>query len=180
MKPTRLHLEFAPHARQRATLGSVMLIVSAVALVAGAVQLALILADNARQADMLAALESRRSVAAAGAPRKVAPEPGELARTRVVRQVAQRLTTPWADLLDSLESAPVQSVALLSVEPSISKQSIRITAEARNPQDMLAYLSALQRDPRLNTAVLVSHQVQVQSPGTPVRFQIQAGWGALP
>jgi hypothetical protein len=45
---------------------------------------------------------------------------------------------------------------------------------------MLSYLGALQRDDRLNTVVLVSHQVQAQTPGTPVRFQVQAGWGGTP
>lgn len=180
MKTARLSLEFAPNARRISRTGAAMLAVSGTALVVGAIQLGITLADIARQADTLAALEARRDASAAGARRKSPPEPGEIARTRAVRQVAQQLMTPWADLLDSLESAPVGSVALLSVEPSVAKQSLRLTAEARNSQDMLAYLSALQRDARLTAVVLVSHQVQAQLPGTPVRFQIQAGWGNLP
>jgi len=106
------------------------------------------------------------------------PDATEAARTRFIRQVSQSLMTPWADLLESLESVPAPSVAVLSIEPSVSKRSIRITAEARTPQDMVAYLGALARDPRLSSVVLASHQVQVQAPGTPIRFQVRAAWGA--
>ena len=40
--------------------------------------------------------------------------------------------------------------------------------------------AALQHDPRLSSVVLVSHQVQAQAPGTPIRFQVQAQWGDTP
>ena len=66
---------------------------------------------------------------------------------------------------------------MIGVEPSASKQSIRLTAEARDAKAMLAYLGALQKDARLESVVLSSHQVQTKAPGTPVRFQILAGWG---
>lgn len=182
MKTTRLQLEFAPNARRVTWLGGAMLVASVVVLGVSAYQLTQVLAANARQAGTLAALDSRRGAAMAAAAtqakRTVGNDPAEIARTRAVRLVAQNLVTPWADLLASLESAPNRSAALLSVEPSVSKHTLRLTAEARNQQDMLAYLSALQRDSRLSAVVLVSHQVQAQSPGTPVRFQVQASWGA--
>ena len=178
MKTQRLRLEFAPNARHVSWLSATLLLVSFAVLGASAVHLAQVLATNARQSDTLAALDARRGAASVGTKRAASADPGEIARTRAVRLVAQNLVTPWADLLASLESAPNRSVALLSVEPSVSKHSLRLTAEARNAPEMLAYLSALQRDSRLSSVVLVSHQVQAQAPGTPVRFQIQAGWGA--
>lgn len=177
MKTQRLRLEFAPNARQVSWPGVMLLLVSAVLLVAAAVQLASALADSARVAETLAAVDARSRSSAKAATRPVAPHPSEAARTRALRQVAQNLTTPWADLLDSLESVPIQSVAVLSIEPSVAKRNIRLTAEARNARDMLAYLGALQREPRLSSVVLVSHQVQAQAPGAPLRFQIQAAWG---
>jgi Tfp pilus assembly protein PilN len=177
MKPTRLRLEFAPNARHVSWLGATLLLISLIALAAGAIQLAQMLSGNAKQAATLAALEARRGIAATSEVRSRPPEPGEVMRTRAVRQVAQNLMTPWADLLESLEAAPTSSVALLSVEPSVAKRSIRLTAEARGSQDMLIYLAALQRDHRLSAVVLASHEVQAQSPGSPVRFQIHAGWG---
>lgn len=180
MKAPRLQLDFAPRVRKLSVPGMAALCVSAVVLAVTSLQLAQLLAGNAEQTKALAALEARRGVAAVNATRPVPAEPGELARMRAVRQVAQNLATPWAALLESLESAPNQSVALLSVEPSVAKRSLRITAEARNPPDMLAYLNALQQDARLSSVVLVSHQVQTQAPGTPLRFQLQAVWGIGP
>lgn len=178
MKTQRLHLEFAPNARRVSRLGVLMLVVSGGMLAAGAVQLANVLTGNARLADTLAAVDARRSAANDSATRTTAPDLGEAARMRTARQVAQNLMTPWADLLGALESAPMQKVAVLSIEPSVAKRSMRLTAEARDAHDMLAYLGALQREPRLSSVVLVSHQVQTQASGTPVRFQIQATWGA--
>ncbi len=181
MKTPRLQLEFAPNARRVTWLGVAILIAGVGVLGFSGMQLAKVLATRAHQANTLAALDARRGAAlafaAANAKRATSTDPAELARTRAVRLVAQNLVTPWADLLASLESAPNKSVALLSVEPSVSKHSLRLTAEARNAQDMLGYLSALQRDNRLSSVVLVSHQVQAQAPGTPVRFQVQAAWG---
>lgn len=180
MKTQRLHLEFAPNARRVSRLGVMLLIISGAMLAAVAAQLGDLLAGNARLADTLAAVDARLRPANDRTTRTAAPDLGEVARVRAARQVAQNLMTPWADLLDALESAPMQNVAVLSIEPSVAKHSVRLTAEARNAQVMLAYLGALQREPRLSSVVLASHQVQTQASGTPVRFQIQATWGVSP
>lgn len=179
MKTGRLQLDFAPHARRVSRLGVAMLLASLAIFGVSAFELTQVLRTNARQTELLAALDARQGSLALSDETKRPPpaDPAELARTRAVRLVAQNLVTPWADLLESLESAPNRSVALLSVEPSVAKRSLRLTAEARTSQDMLAYLAALQRDERLGAVVLVSHQVQAQVPGAPVRFQIQAAWG---
>ena len=100
-----------------------------------------------------------------------------VARVKTAQQIEQGLSTPWSELLESLESAPQSVVALLAVEPSVAKQSVRLTAEARDAKAMIDYVDALQRDPRLTSVVLISHQVQLKTPGSPVRFQVQAGWG---
>lgn len=180
MRAQRLNLDFGAGARRGPRVGLALLLVAAVALAAGTLALASALSTHSRLADTLAAVESRREAVAANASRAAAPDAKELAKARAVRQVSQSLMTPWGDLLESLESVPVQSVALLSIEPSVAKRSIRITAEARSAQDMLAYLGALQREPRLSAVVLASHQVQSQAPGAPVRFQVRATWGTAP
>jgi hypothetical protein len=136
MKTPRLRLDFAPGARHVSSLGLAMLVVSAVLLGAVAFQFGEMLAGNARQADTLAALEARRGVVAAGATRPTAPEPAVLARVRAVRQVAQTLTTPWADLLESLESAPNQSVGA------------QYSGHARVPERTAARRPAVQRRAR--------------------------------
>jgi len=177
MRPPTLRLEFAPGARRPLGARGALLALSVVLLCAALLQLGLMWSDRGERLRTLDALDAR-SVPATR-PRG-AVDPSETARSKLAHQVAQHLVTPWGDLLDTLESARTESVALLSMEPSVSKRSIRLTAEARDTKEMLVYLATLQRDPRLSAVVLVSHQVQVQSPGTPVRFQIQAGWGTLP
>jgi Tfp pilus assembly protein PilN len=107
-------------------------------------------------------------------------DPRQLRRERALRDATRGLSTPWADLFAALEAAPTGAVALLSIEPSVANRSVRLSAEARDSKAMLAYLAALQHDVRLSQVVLVSHQVQAQTPGTPLRFQIQALWVDAP
>lgn len=180
MRAQHLHLEFASARPPVSRLGMLMFVVAAGAVALAGVELFHVVAGNARLADTLAGIEARRSSIANVSAHSARPDPVELGRRRALRLVSQKLNTPWGDLLESLESVPVPTVAVLSIEPSVAKRSLRITAEARSPQDMLAYLGALQREPGLSNAVLVSHQVQVQAPGTPVRFQVQANWGVTP
>lgn len=180
MRARPLHLEFAD---QRQRIGRPGLALLAVVMLLLGTQAALLfdrLRTHAVQTEALAAADARRARATPAASPPKPADPAEVTRTRVARQVAQNLVTPWADLLESLETSPKQNVALLSVEPSVAKRTLRLTAEARTPQDMLDYLQALQRDERLGGVVLTSHQLQSQTPGQPIRFQLQASWGSRP
>lgn len=176
MRTETLHIDFAPGARRIPRAGGVLLLAGALLLGFGLVRATQLLVERA-QAQALA-LDARASRPAdAGATPPARADARQVALVRTARQVSDDLGTPWSRLLGSLGSTSGQDVALLSVEPSAAKRTVRLTAEARAPADMLAYLAALQRDPRLSSVVLVSHQVQAQAPGTPVRFQIQAQWG---
>lgn len=177
MKSPRIHIDFAPGARHIGWPSLLWPGLALFALAAGGTQLGQLMAGNAALSSQLSTLQARPSTEMLRAPRPALPSKGELVQTKALRQVTQKLTTPWSDLLQSLESAPNQAVALLSVEPSATRRSLQLTAEARTLPDMVAYLGALQRDERLSSVVLVSHQVQAQMPGAPVRFQIQASWG---
>jgi Tfp pilus assembly protein PilN len=95
---------------------------------------------------------------------------------KIAESIAQRLTLPWADLFDALESSSNNAVALLALEPDLSKRVLRITAEAKNKTDMLEYVRRLSEDRRLINVHLMDHQLQAQTPGEPVRFSIQAAW----
>jgi hypothetical protein len=176
MRAARLRLEFAPGAKQGPALGKCLFAGGVLLLAIEVVPFAIGLATHQDDLARLAAFEGRpaRPARNAAPPLK---DPTYLARVRSVNQVSKNLTTPWADLLEALESAPQQAVALLAVEPSTSKKSFRLTAEAKDAAAMLAYLEALRKDPRLDAVVLISHQQQVQTPGKPLRFQLQAGWG---
>jgi Tfp pilus assembly protein PilN len=102
--------------------------------------------------------------------------PAETEKLKKASLIANELNAPWDILLGVLESAPMEHVALLSVEPIAAGRQLRLVGEAKNLSAMLTYLSYLQSKPELQRVMLTSHQIQNQ-PGSPVRFHIQAHWG---
>jgi hypothetical protein len=177
MKAPTMRLEFAPRARRHPVVGWLLLAGAVALLVAALMPLGLALSAREHDLRTLAELDARQAAGPKLRPTTAKPDPAYLARVKSAQQVAKSLTAPWPGLLDAIESAPQQSVALLAVEPSSAKQSFRLTAEARDMKAMLAYLEALQKDRRLVAVALVSHEVQVQAAGRPIRFQLPAGWG---
>jgi hypothetical protein len=175
--PARLKLDFAPRAHRAPALGWVLFGAGAVAATFAAVQLQLAHASRSRAAvtltELNAALDQYRS--GDGRPAKQA-DPRDVRRAQAAAKVARELQTPWSDLLATFEAVAGRDVALLVVEPSAAQQTVRITAEARNPAAMFDYLDAL-RARSFAQVHLVSHQVQAQTPGTPIRFQALARWG---
>lgn len=176
MTMTRLALDFAPGARRVSRAGQALLVGSIALLGWSAWQVGALWTIRSQAAAEARELDARRAPTGAG-ERAAKADPRAIANTKAARQVAENLMTPWAGLMASLGSAASGSVGLLSIEPSVAKHSVRLTAEARDLREMLAYVGTLQRDERLSTVVLVSHQVQAQAPGSPVRFQVQASWG---
>lgn len=179
MTPRPLQLEFAPHPRRLSRASQALLLLSALALAASLLALARALTETTRQAQQLDALTGASGKPARPLVRTQPRDPQELARVQLVRKTARSLATPWAELLAALEATP-SDVALLSVEPSAALHSVRLTAEASAPAQMLGYVRALQADKRLSQVILVSHQVQTLAPGTPLRFQVEGHWGTQP
>jgi len=175
MKTEAIHIDFAPGARRISWTGRWLLVAGVAVLAVGLAQGSRLLGQRAQAQSALADVEARRTAGTPAPPPKA--DARQVALIRATRQVSGNLTTPWSRLLTSLGATSGREVALLSVEPSVAKRSVRLTAEARDATEMLAYLAALQHDPRLSYVVLVSHQVQLQAPGTPIRFQVQAQWG---
>jgi Tfp pilus assembly protein PilN len=175
----RLEIDFAAAGPRLRPVGLALLGVGVLAAAIGAIVWGSAWSAQSAQAERLAALESRAAEAAARA-RPAALSPGEQARQRAAQRVARDLQTPWSELLSALEEAPHDQVALLAIEPSMAKRQVRLSAEARDAEAMIGYLAVLQADARLADVVLVSHQVQMQAPGRPVRFTLQADWGMAP
>ena len=67
---------------------------------------------------------------------------------------------------------------MLAIEPDAQKGLVRISAEAKSLESLVAYLAYLQKIPLLRDIELVTHQIQEQDPQHPVRFMLQATWGA--
>lgn len=95
---------------------------------------------------------------------------------RFANSVAERLTLPWEDLMQAIESAGNADVALLSLQPDVTRGLLRITAEAKNKSEMLAYLGRLGADTRIANVHLLDHQLRAQDAGQPLRFTLQASW----
>jgi hypothetical protein len=96
-----------------------------------------------------------------------------------VEAVIAELATPWAQLLQDLETANAdseKSVALLSVEPDREHHKVRIFAESRTLPAALTYAERLQQSTALSYPLLDSHEIQEKDPYRPVRFQITAAW----
>jgi Tfp pilus assembly protein PilN len=90
--------------------------------------------------------------------------------------VAERLTLPWEDVLQAIESARAKDVALLGLDPDATKRLVRINAEARTRPAMLAFVQQLSGDARLRDVHLIEHESQAQTQGLAVRFAVQAAW----
>ena len=168
-----LSLDYERKSRGERRLGLLVLLLGLVAL--------LIVGDLAVEAKRqkeeseaaLARTDRKRPPVVRGSERDTKRTAEEM---KIAEAIAQRLTLPWADLFDALESSSNNSVALLALEPDLPKRVLRITAEAKNKADMLAYVNRLNEDRRLLNVHLMDHQLQAQTPGEPVRFSVQASW----
>jgi len=100
--------------------------------------------------------------------------------TNQAKVIILELNLPWKELFAAVESYSKDDVAVLSIEPDSQKGSVRINAEAKSLDSMLAYLAYLQKTPLFREVELINHQVQEQDPQQPVRFLLQASWGAHP
>ncbi|MFC5480678.1 PilN domain-containing protein [Massilia suwonensis] len=178
-KPVRL--DFAPPSLRRtllrAPLAARVSAIGALALCAVALVQVFDYREAREEVDaQLAALQARAAtpVAAPSAPRTPVSEQEALAVNAAIAQ----LNLPWRALHDAVRAATPQSVALLALEPDAKRRVLRITAEAKNSDDMLAYVSLLEREEWFASVTLVRHEVVEQDPNRPLRFQLDAGWEA--
>lgn len=169
-----LKVDFSRRPATVAPSGVVLLIVAAVMLLLGAQGLWRAYQDNdrARTRFELAAREdtSRKR------PPKAAPTPAAKLAEKQGEAILRELTVPWQSLLSIVEDYPAHDVALIGIDQSPAQSQIRITAEAKDSEGMIAYLKYLQGSVLLHEAVLSGHLIETNVPGTPVRFQIVAVW----
>ncbi|WP_017454503.1 hypothetical protein [Herbaspirillum rubrisubalbicans] len=91
-----------------------------------------------------------------------------------------RLSQPWDDLFVQIEAASVADATLLGIEPDRERGEIRLTAESKNMDAMMAYVRSLSTLSMLGNVYLVNHQTQIQDSLRPVRFVVAAKWIVLP
>lgn len=97
--------------------------------------------------------------------------------TKQVNAAIHQLSLPWKDLFAAIEGTRTNDIAVLSIEPEVSKELVNISAEAKKLDSMLDYAANLHKVALFREVVILNHQVQEQDPEKPIRFVVQAVWG---
>jgi len=100
------------------------------------------------------------------------------AQSKAINAAVLQLNLPWRDMQEAVGEATPASIALLALEPEPNKQVLKISAEAKNPDDMIAYIEQLKQQEFFVSAALVRHEINELDPNRPVRFQVEAQWSA--
>jgi hypothetical protein len=168
-----LQLDF--QRRPRSGVAGWLLLGVGVAALAGTLHVHRMLAQEAGEHG--AAMQRIEAALPAAMTRSRAQETGDDPSLVAARQAIEHARLPWNGLFAALESADSEDVALLAITPDVTHHRVKIHAEARNLDAMLAFHRHLQHSDGLAEVVLVDHVVS-KEPETPVRFHVFAGWGA--
>jgi Tfp pilus assembly protein PilN len=125
----------------------------------------------------LAAVRARAKLPLAAPVPLAAPRISEIQAAAVNTAVLQ-LNLPWRALHDAIGSATPASIALLVLEPDARKRRIKLTAEAKSSEDMIAYVAGLKQQELFSDVTLTRHEINDQDPNRPIRFQLEAEWVA--
>ncbi|QYF93999.1 hypothetical protein KY495_01810 [Massilia sp. PAMC28688] len=112
------------------------------------------------------------------APVVVAPVAISEPRAAAVNAAVMQLNLPWRALHDAIGAATPATIAMLALEPDARRRSIKITAEAKSSDTMIAYVEALKEQETFSAVTLTRHEINEQDPNRPIRFQIEAEWSA--
>jgi Tfp pilus assembly protein PilN len=180
MKRTRI--DFAPRSLRRTLFRvpgrSIGVVVAALGLCVVALSLLVRYQEEREQLEALQAAIAARSSAVRPAPVAAPPKfTVSEAQALAVNDAVMQLNLPWRDLVEAVRAATPANVALLALEPDAKRRSLRITAETRNSDDMLAYVAQMEEQGWFTSSALVRHELAEQEPNRPLRFQVSAQWG---
>ena len=94
--------------------------------------------------------------------------------------VLRQLALPWSAIIETVEGAATDDVAILQMQPDAQQRQLRLGAEARSEAAMLEYVSRLIAAKLLDQVHVVTHQVQLDDPRRPIQFTVQAAMKGLP
>jgi len=181
----KMHIDFAPPSLRRtlhrAPRGAWSLVLMALVLLPNLAGSGMRYREQAQTVARLEAQSQAHTrqaeVAKVAAPVR-APVPE--AQAGAVNAAVLQLNLPWRALHDAIQAATPAGIALLALEPDAKKSNMRITAEAKSSDDMIAYVAQLQQVEWFGAVALVRHEINEQDPNRPIRFQIDAQWKAAP
>ena len=119
-----------------------------------------------------------RAAAISARPAEVAQVAIPEAQAAFVNAAVMQLNLPWRELQDAVAAATPRSVALVAMEPDPRKRVLKLTAETRTSDDMVAYVAELKQQELFSDVILTRHEVNEQDPNRPLRFQLEATWVA--
>ena len=101
-----------------------------------------------------------------------------------LKQVAiavRQLNLPVTRLIKTVQAPRDVRVALLGLDLNAQQgqdgaSALKIAAEAETPQDMLNYLAFLNQQPMFSSVYLLKHEMNMNTPEHPYRFQLEAQW----
>jgi len=93
--------------------------------------------------------------------------------------ILERINFPWEALFDSIENAASNDVALLSLLPNVSNQSLRIGGEARNMSVLLDFVKAMEHETIFVNTHLLHYKIKKGSSQQPILFQITTSWSEV-
>lgn len=93
-----------------------------------------------------------------------------------LQRIQAQLALPWGALFATLESLASPDVALLALAPDTRKRQVRLTAEGRDLDAMLAFHRKLEDSAPMRDVSLLNHEFLDEMPGRPVRFALSAEW----
>jgi Tfp pilus assembly protein PilN len=125
----------------------------------------------------LAVVRAHASAPVPVAPSTPQPQVGE-AQAAAVNAAVLQLNLPWRALHDAIAAATPNSIALLALEPDPRRRSMKITAEARTSDEMIAYVEQLKQQELFDAVALLRHEINELDPNRPIRFQLDAQWSA--
>jgi hypothetical protein len=95
-----------------------------------------------------------------------------LQQSREWNQLIRQLNIPWPTLLDALEDATPETIALVTIEPNPNQGSVRLQAEAKTLDTVLAYAQTLKTAGLFVDVVLLKHETNEQDASRPVRLSL--------
>jgi Tfp pilus assembly protein PilN len=177
-----MHIDFAPRSLRRTLfhLHPAILVLAAVGLLlcAGAAFGGWKLLEQQREREDRLRRVMERAAALQAAPATVAQTAIPEAQAAFVNAAIMQLNLPWRALQDAVAAATPRSVALVALEPDPRKQVLKITAETKSSDDMVAYVEELKQQELFSSVVLTRHEINEQDANRPLRFQLDAVWVA--
>ena len=90
--------------------------------------------------------------------------------------ILDQINLPWEALFDSIENAATEEIALLSLQPTVSSRTLRISGEAKNMSELLDFVEALERELTFENVHLLNYKIKQDNPHLPIVFLLTAAW----